>query len=135
MPRARRALKSARPPGEPLSAQNAHLAHGVAESAVAYVAGYHDLLPAGGAGDRGGPGVVLTGLRIGETVGVTGLGENPGAEAHAEIGLAGVDVSVRVTAKIGGYHLIELAGVTSSADRDNAASRAAALRPAGRGQR
>ena len=38
---------------------------------------------------------------------VAELGEDPGAEDHAESGLAGVQLSVRVTAKMLGHHLAE----------------------------
>ena len=67
------------------------------------VAGQDELLLAGLAGDRAGAGVVLAGLGVGVAVGVVAeLGEHPGAEDDAEAGLAEVDLSVRVLAKMGG---------------------------------
>jgi len=55
------------------------------------------------------PAVVLACLGIGETVPVIAeLGQHPGAEDHTEAGLAGVDLSVPVTAKMVGHHLAQL---------------------------
>jgi hypothetical protein len=50
--------------------------------------------------------VVLASLGIGEPVRVIAeLGQDPGAEDDAQAGLAGVDVSVQVAAKMCGHHL------------------------------
>ena len=63
------------------------------------------VLRAGGAGDRGGAGVVLAGLGVGVAVRVVAeLGQHPGAEDRSQPGLAGVDLSVRVPAKTLGHH-------------------------------
>jgi hypothetical protein len=48
-------------------------------------------------------------LGVGEAGAVISeLGQHPSAEDHAEAGLAGIDLSVPVTAKIAGHHLAQL---------------------------
>ena len=80
----------------------------IGKPTVAGVAGEHDPAGAGGAGDRGGAGVVLAALGVGEAVRVvTELGQNPGAENGAEPGLTEVDLSVPVSAKMLGHHLLQ----------------------------
>lgn len=75
---------------------------GVDESIIVDVAGQHELAFAGLAGDGAGPGVVLAGSGLGVTsLVITELGEHPGAEHDTEAGLAEVDLSVRVLAKMG----------------------------------
>ena|SRR5689334_22882275 len=55
---------------------------------------------------RGGAGAVLAGFRVVVAVWVVSeLGEHPGTEDDAQTGLTGVDLSVRVPAKILGQHL------------------------------
>jgi hypothetical protein len=76
------------------------LVEGVGQAAVAGVAGQHRPGLPGGSGDRGHPGVVLTGPGVGVAVGVIAeLGKHPGTEDLSEPGLAAVDLNVRVPAK------------------------------------
>ncbi len=57
-----------------------------------------------------GAGVVLAGFGVDEAVRVVAeLAEDPGGEDHAEAGLAGVDLSVPVAAKMFAHHRAELA--------------------------
>jgi hypothetical protein len=73
----------------------------VDEPVVVHVAGQYGLLLAGLAGDRAGPGVVFAGSGVGVAGGVVAeLGQHPGAEHDAQAGLAEVDLSVRVLAKM-----------------------------------
>src|SRR5215469_7659906 len=73
----------------------------VDEPVVAYEPGGDDLLLAGGAGDRGGAGVVLAVLGGGVAVRVVAeLAEHPGTGDRAQAGLGPVDLSVRVPAKM-----------------------------------
>ena len=82
------------------------LLQGVGQPAVAGVAGEHGSAGAGGPGDGRGAGVVLACPGVGVTARVVAeFGQDPGAEDDAEAGLAGVDLSVRVMAKMGGHHL------------------------------
>jgi hypothetical protein len=72
----------------------------VAEALVSGVAGQHDGLAAAGTGDRGGAGVVLACLGVGQAVRVVAeLAQHPGTKDHAEAGLAAVAPNVRVLAK------------------------------------
>ena len=60
-------------------------------------------------------GVVLACLGVDVAVGVVAeFAEDPGGENRVEAGLAGVDLNVRVSAKMGAHHLAELVdlGVT-----------------------
>jgi hypothetical protein len=90
---------------------------GVGQPPVAHVAGEDDALGARGAGDRGLSGVVLPGPGPGVAVGVvTELAEYPGAEQVTEAGLAAVDLSVRVPAKMG-LDLLPQSGDLTSPER------------------
>src|SRR5215207_8334209 len=85
--------------GRALERAERPLVQRVGEPAVAAVAGEHDPAGAGGAGDRGGAGVVLAALGVGEPVRVVAeLGQDPGAEDGGEPGLAEIDLSVPVSA-------------------------------------
>jgi hypothetical protein len=76
------------------------LLEGVGEAPVAGIAGEDDPSGAGGPGDGRGAGVVLACPGVSEPDGrVTELGQDPGTEDDAETGLAGVNLSIRVTAK------------------------------------
>src|SRR5215831_8850412 len=82
------------------------LLEGAGQPAVADVAGGHGSAGAAGPGDGRGAGVVLACPGVSELAGrVTGFGQGPGAEDDAKTGLAGVALSVRVIAKMGGHHL------------------------------
>jgi hypothetical protein len=73
----------------------------VDEPVVVYVARQHGLLLAGLAGDRGRAGVGFTGSGVDVAGGVVAeLGKHPGAEHDAKAGLAQIDLSVRVLAKM-----------------------------------
>jgi hypothetical protein len=81
----------------------------------------HDLPGPRRFGDRRGAGVVLPCLGVGVAVGVvTELTEDPGAQDDAKPGSAGVDLSVRVPAKMVGHRRPELGdlGVEGLQDRD-----------------
>jgi hypothetical protein len=106
---------------------------------VVDVAREDDLLLAGLAGDRAGPGVVAARSAVGVAVLVIAeLAEHPGAEHGAEAGLAEVDLSVRVLGKICVYLFLQFAdlGAEHGQDRDLHAHRdgmtasASALSPA-----
>jgi len=76
-------------------------AKGVDQPVVVDAAGQQQLLPAGLASDRAGGGVVLAGSGIGVAAGVIAeLGKHPGGEDLAKAGLATVDLSVPVPAKM-----------------------------------
>ena len=84
------------------------LLRGIAQSFVARVAGHHDLLGAGGLGDRCCPGVGLASLGIDIPAGVIAeLAEHPGGQDGTQARQAGEDLSVRVLAKMLGHHLLE----------------------------
>lgn len=75
---------------------------GVDESVVVDEPGVDGAHLAGLAGDRAGAGVVLAGFGGGvAALGVSELGEHPGAEDDADAGLAEDDLSVRVPTKMG----------------------------------
>src|SRR5439155_14862600 len=83
--------------GRALQRAEGPLVDGVAESAVAGVAGQHDTSVAGGAGDRRGTCVVPACRPVGQRVRVVAeLAENPSAEHGTESGLAQVALSVPV---------------------------------------
>src|SRR5215471_5167714 len=85
------------------------LLNGVTQAGVAGVAGQHEFLSSRGTRDGRGAGVVLARFGVGEAGAVISeLGQHPGTEDHAEAGLAGIDLSVPVTAKIAGHHLTQL---------------------------
>jgi hypothetical protein len=76
------------------------LVNGVAEAAVAGVAGEHDRLAAAGAGDRERAGVFPAACGVGVAVWVVSeLGEHPCAQHRPAPGLTGVSLGVRVSAK------------------------------------
>lgn len=84
----------------------------VGQAPVAGESGGDDGFLAGGAGDRGGSGVVFACLGAGVAVGsIAELGQCPGAENFAEPGLGPVDLSVRVPAKTPAHLGLQLLGL------------------------